>query len=80
MYGGSGITYSDRTLVQSYATPFRDAEALPGKAEATPLPESYQVGKFGLMKSDFRDQCVRSYENRQKVGQGYWAKSFDEKQ
>ena len=79
--GATGLTWSDRSLVQNYANDNIPAQFMSEQAPADPHPETFLVKKYGLMTSDHHHQHVHSYENRNKVSQAYWAKSvLDPKQ
>lgn len=71
--GLTGATYSDATLVENFAGSWKPAEFRESKnAESEPHPETFSIGKYGLMISSHHEQHVKAYEKHTKVSQADW--------
>ena len=75
-YGVVGSTYQDATLVQNFASPFRDADIGRGTNSQVPAPDEFEHQAFGLMKWKNKELHILAHENHQKQSQLNWAANY----
>jgi len=75
-YGVVGCTYQDGTLIQNFASPFRDSDIGIGSNSEIAPPAYFDHQAFGLMKWKNKELHVLAYENHQKQSQLNWAADY----